>query len=509
MSIKRYIHFDSSFRDRTQWPTPSEFEVPVSVSGRNFTSTTARDPVSNSSVLFAWSSGRFSRDGGGEITGTIKSPPGNASTLIGSTTTGQTFIVELTHNSFGQSQHIDNYYVGAVARAYTGVNGGDDEDRRIVASKYIGISNDTAELDELIQITVDRPFSDTIDTGHSLTITDPTDFTITDHPVLFVPAGRDGENAYYGTILYNETTQQGQTITEYDATTRLITIKGDTTGWTKYDNFSIRRQLPWYVFEAQAATNNTVTIPSGSSVGDIVGGFLRVQATENGIDRYNYGSLTAPINEIYRIVNYNPSTYQITVSPNFSNPPNISNPQDPDPNIPLDPNRTFTTVRPRVEILPFSKDNLNPFSYSGSVLSETYASCYELELVSLILPNQILKNEYGNRIAFYPYVWVEISNTSTAEGAGSTVIYSNNPHSNKMKFMVPITDVSHPNATSFVNLDSANMKQTFKFRVNDTLKFSVRMPNGELFDTLDEETFSPNYPNRMKQINAVFSIQKI
>ena len=69
-----------------------------------------------------------------------------------------------------------------------------------------------------------------------------------------------------------------------------------------------------------------------------------------------------PENEIRRVVAYDTLTSTAIVSPPFSTAPL--------------PNR-------EVEILGFSYDNHNPFSYSGSVVSQQEMVCYELELLNL------------------------------------------------------------------------------------------------------------------------------
>jgi hypothetical protein len=121
-------------------------------------------------------------------------------------------------------------------------------------------------------------------------------------------------------------------------------------------------------------------------------------------------------------------------------------------------------------------------------------------------PNKILNCGYGNRIAFYPYIYVEISNVhSRAKNA----IYSNNFNAAKVTFRVPITDVQNPMNTSFLNFDGDRMIQTIKFNPHDNLFLSVRLSNGELFKTAETELFSPSSPNPEIQISACFKLKKI
>ena len=124
------------------------------------------------------------------------------------------------------------------------------------------------------------------------------------------------------------------------------------------------------------------------------------------------------------------------------------------------------------------------------------------------MPNQLLDNAYGTRIAYYPYVYVELSNTNNAS-AGNNIIYSNNPNSTKMLFRAAVTDVNQPLNTAFINLDSNTMTNTIKFKPNDSMKFSVKLSDGSVFKTIFSEKYSPSIPNPLIQISACFSIKRL
>jgi hypothetical protein len=78
-----------------------------------------------------------------------------------------------------------------------------------------------------------------------------------------------------------------------------------------------------------------------------------------------------------------------------------------------------------------------------------------------------------------------------------------------MVFRAPIYDVQNPNNSSFVNLDGDGMIQTLKFKPNDNLFFSVHLSNGELYETLEKENYSPLHPNPEIQISASFSFKRV
>ena len=48
----------------------------------------------------------------------------------------------------------------------------------------------------------------------------------------------------------------------------------------------------------------------------------------------------------------------------------------------------------------------------------------------LILPNVPLKSSIGDKIAFYPHIYVEICNISSSNACTNNII-SNNPNTNK------------------------------------------------------------------------------
>jgi hypothetical protein len=160
-----------------------------------------------------------------------------------------------------------------------------------------------------------------------------------------------------------------------------------------------------------------------------------------------------------------------------------------------------------INISCFNKDNFTPLSYNGSMLSINDTMCYEVTLISLSLPNESLLS--GSRISFYPYVYVEFANATAPSGASRELIYSNNPNSNNALFVVPITQTVQPLLSTFMVVSSSGMSQVIKFKPNDNLRFSVYLPDGTLFRTLENDIFSP-YPTFGRvQIEALFAIRRL
>jgi hypothetical protein len=159
-----------------------------------------------------------------------------------------------------------------------------------------------------------------------------------------------------------------------------------------------------------------------------------------------------------------------------------------------------------INIVTFSHDNFSPLDYIGTMVSMNEAVSYEIALLRLVLPNVPLKS--GSRVAFYPYLYVELSNVSSPMTMSQNIIYSNNPESGRALFIVPVRDMVMPVNSHFVKL-IGRTRQTVKFKPNDALRFSVFLPSGELFLTYQKDMKSPYEPNYRLQINAVFAIRRL
>lgn len=471
MSSTHYIEIDSTYRNRTMWPKPSDFDVIISQTGRN-TQLTALDPVSLAAPDVMWSSNYLNAISGATINVIADLLPTGfvGATRVSETSDLTTFII-VGFDVNNQLQKELGYYNGAVIKNTT-IAG---SERRITSYEYIG--NNRA------RITVSSSYGAILTNGLNLTISDPTDLSDINNPWFFVPNGKLGSNSYAGYLVYNETTNEYRTINNYDATTHVFTTTTAIPGtWTTTDNYTIRKQYPVLVDSAISGTTSNIVIPSGSSVDNFYKGmFLRLRSSVYG------NGLVLPGGEIRKIISYNGTTKTATVESPFLGSP-----------------VGFTG-----EILGFSYDNFNPFTYTGSTVSQQEMVCYEIELISLILPNLTLKGGFGSRIAFYPYVYVELTNLSSSRCGLNNIIYSNNPNATKMLFRAPVDDIQNPLLSSYVKIDGDGTVQTIKFKPNDNLHFSVHLSNGELYETVLEENFSPLVPNPLVQISALFSIKRV
>lgn len=484
MSNARYLEIDSTYRDRTIWPSPANFEVLISQTGRKGP-INAVDPVSLGVPITCWTGNLFnSNTPGTSVTVTVDSIVGV--NLIAGVNLPSSFVILAP---IGSLQQTSNYYVNAVANDTTIF-----VKRQIISYEYIG--TDSGGVNDRAIITVNNSFSDAFADGDTIVINDPTDLSNTTEAFLFVPNGRSGTNAYTGCIIYNETLKESRPIASYDTVTHLISPNtstasgGPLVGWSILHNYCIRKQNPIESTTiAVGTTFNTVALTAGSAVDDIYNGqFLRILAPIYG------NGVIEPQNQTRRIVDYDGATMTATVTPPFTNSAGVF---------------TAPTIGDGVEILSFSYDNLYPFVYTGSLVSQQEMVCYEIELLNLSLPNKTLNVGVGSRIAFYPYVYVELSNVSGASAGMKNTIYSNNPNSTRMVFRATIDDVPNPIISSFVKVDGDGMVQTLKFKPNDNLRFSVRLSNGEVYEVIEPENFSPLPPNPEIQISALFSIKRL
>ena len=78
-----------------------------------------------------------------------------------------------------------------------------------------------------------------------------------------------------------------------------------------------------------------------------------------------------------------------------------------------------------------------------------------------------------------------------------------------MLFRAAIDDIPAPVISPFVKIDGDGMVQTVKFKPNDNFKFGVYLPNGEPLQTVELDSFSPDYPDPLLQVSAMFSLKRL
>jgi len=162
----------------------------------------------------------------------------------------------------------------------------------------------------------------------------------------------------------------------------------------------------------------------------------------------------------------------------------------------------------QLRILRFDDDTSVAMNYTGSWVSQNQMVCYQIELVSLILPNLPLSNFRGGLIAFYPYVYVELTNATAPSGGTPGILYSNNPNAKRALFKCAITNTPTPDISKFIKISGNGAVQTVKFKPNDALKFRVFLSDGSLFRTRQQDAAPPSFPVPAVQVSAQFAIKR-
>ena len=466
---RRYLEIDSTYRNRALYTNPSSFTVLISQSGTK-TKLSAYDPIAKATPVNIFSPDDLILNGG------TTSNPANP------IQTKNEFFVCFPVAS--NAVKTTGYYVGSpITVASSSI---------VIITSWEYLSSDGIE--DCFFITVSDGLTASPGSGDAVTfVTGTTNLTLA---TIFIPGGISADSYYNNLIVWNQTLTEYRPIISYDGDTKIATLDispeagGPVTGWATADTLVLRHIPPQQNGTLTFGTSNTVTLPSTSSniIDFYTGDFIRFTSL-TGTDE----------NKICRITKYTGSGQSTGPSPFVPIDPYIST---------LDCSiGTLAPLTGTYEILNFTKDNANPFVYTGSMVSQQEMVCYEIKLVNLVLPNITLVT--GGRIAFYPYVYIELQNISSSSAGNKHVIYSNNPNATRMLFRAAISDISNPLLSPFIKIDADGMVQTVKFKPNDNFKFAVYLPNGTPFQTVLQDSVSPEEPNILVQISALFELKRL
>lgn len=512
MSNKRYIQIESTYRDRKSWRNPSEFEIPLNQ--RVQTRHTAYDAVCDSAPIHQWKVDEFNV---GATPATkekvlrgfvdVNFVDGTSGSVAGLTSAGdqKTIIIKFVtdDSQYNVPQKIKDYYVGAVMEANVYNIASSDgllkkERRRIVSSTYLApdqysVVGGSSSDEHYVQFTLDRNFSDDVhhgvygnstltpDGATPISIIDPS-FSTNGVEKVFVPYGRLGEDSYRDYYLYNDIDKESYKITNYDPITHLLTIDSIPTTTLMGKDVCIRKSLPLHTDTISASGTKDIEVPVSNLNTEedfYKGHYIRIL---NGVDSENLKIVKSEFISTSSTIKF---TFDKIITSSIT---------------------VGTTV---YEILGFSRDNLSSLNYTGSTVSNQESKCHEIELLNMILPNKIVKNGNGSRLTYYPYLYVEFTNITSPTSNGSNIIYSNNPNSKKCIFKATMDDIPNPLTSPFIKIDGDGMLQTIKFKINDNLKFVVRLPNGEPLEFDEQDTITPVEPDPYSQISALFSVRQL
>lgn len=466
----RFIELYSKHRDRMQFPYPSYFEVPFYK-----TVSSVIDPVLSGAIYYTWTP--------------VYSEPFTFLPLKSGTSNSSPKLY--VSNSTPQPT-IPQYYNGFTIV----VSDGMDTQTRLITSY------DPVE----VSVTMTTAFDFT---GHNVQQGDLyTLFEMNTPSLIHLPIIDQNDNGvseiaeyYYGYYVMDETLSYGSTIVgrpiiDYDNELRYCHLAEPfPVSWNVTDSYTLRKSLPFEKWILSSPTTRddkgriVFTLPPDSSKSPTLYVNKYIYRTTFSAAPLTYDNYQfKPIYGTYKIVEYDPITHQVFCNDDPKN-------NDPPP-----------TIGDTINIVDYEYDNAAALAYTGSMISQNETVCYEVSIISLILPNVTLST--GSRIAFYPYVYVLFENAIIASGASHDLIYSNNPQSGNALFIVHVTDVVQPVIGRFVKL-IGRMRQTVKFKPNTSLRFSVYLPDGTLFLPVKSDHFMPYEPDPALQIDAVFSIRRL
>ncbi len=242
---------------------------------------------------------------------------------------------------------------------------------------------------------------------------------------------------------------------------------------TPTNNYNLRKDIPLLrdVLTVNATSPTTITLGAlASNVSNFyVGMYLRIFT---GLATNSYA----------RITSYNGATKVANVSPALSG-------------IPL--------AGDAYEICKFTKDNFSPLFYNGTT-TMNQAVCYNIELINLILPNVEISNGNAGFMDDYPYFLVKLYNLNSKPL--NPLMYTNNPNAKECLFKMPMH--LYLKDENFFTLDKCKAVQQITMKPDDSLHFSVCLPNGEPIVYKYSDYFSPSEPNPFLQISASFVLKK-
>ncbi len=170
------------------------------------------------------------------------------------------------------------------------------------------------------------------------------------------------------------------------------------------------------------------------------------------------------------------------------------------------------TVSDLLGILFFSRDNEHPLNYESSMFEDQWqcrsqVHVYDLELLSVQIPNKLFYGHPGGFASNYPFFFVTLLNQSSTQREDS-VIYSNNPHASydKVTFVCPNMDISSPDFASFVKFDGGGIFSAFCIKPNDKLELIIRAPDGRILQLAEDDSNSPFLPKIFNQVSALFAV---
>lgn len=285
----------------------------------------------------------------------------------------------------------------------------------------------------------------------------------------------------YSQVQYN-------TVISYNNTTKAITTSVDfpiATQPVANSKYVMRKNKPLYI-------GNVNSIDPTNTIVD-----LYVNPTVNG-----YGSIPNDRLSSYylRVRNSTDPTLnnRIVGFTLIANPPLLANQIK--LNSPL-----ALQIDDSIEIIGPGQNIITSLRYASGGAQSIQGGDYELELLWLSVPNQVLDVGYGGTLDRYPYIYCSLYTGIT--NTTQQVLYSNNPYTSKVLFKVPVNE--YFGDTSFITLKDSKAKQTVYFDPSQDLFFELTLPDGTVISFNEFDNMPPYPPNPFLQINLLVSMKKI
>ena len=510
---KKYLELDSNYRNRNLFPKQSCFDVAISQSGMNSQSY-AFDPITDAYPIISFKISDETVSGATGATG-YGSTYGNTGACL-STSSVTKFLYSIYGLSNTSNLLQQNYFVGAVMYSTLSTQVAS----RIQEWTYVTTIPGTTIPETLSQtvfsVLVDVPIP-------SQYVNNPTQLyigqmsNITGSPQqIFIPTLANIPNVYNNYYIYNQTGSSYTQISNFDRDTHLAVAGSVVSGWNQTDVLVLRKTLPTSFVGGYTLKNGSTSIPTigNYNICSLIQGSTGIITNTSYINSFikyypNINDIpittTRIIGIVLKLVSKGITTYIVDTTGSQYNT-YISNPIYTVSFTEFIATAQLIPLNSILEILQFTKDNFSPFIYNGSLTSQNQPVSYDIMLNSLTLPNVVLST--GGRIAYYPYVYVEIENRGSSSSNINT-IYSNNPNTYKAVFKVPITDLNHPLTTPFVKLTGNNIVQTIPFKINCDMHVNIKLPDGTFFETQQSDNPPGQTPNPMLQISIVFEVNRV
>lgn len=467
----QYIELTSTYRNRSEFPKQARFCVSNNLSNGNLSLLTAQDPVSNAFPIYAGIVGLL--NGSGTFNGGTYVNPQLAVT---SSTVTDAYKGYRLYDTTAPTQN-------RLVTGYTPANTSTTLQLPFVSGSWAATDGYTITDESTIannKLVVQ--YQDVFGKPSYRLMESLVGYTVTVYKW-------DGVSNYLQTPVTSTTVSYDTTLNTFTISPTL-TLAQDDLAMIRKETYSSNG-----VFQPLSTGGNTIQLDASSSlVKDAYKGmflFILPIGTDPGVSNMS--------NYVYKIVSYqgvDPITLVPTRIATLDRAYDVSNYTQ----------LVLGTLQNRIyELLPFSYDNAQNYFFSGSRLSQEASACSEVEIVDIILPNVPLKT--GSRSALYPYFFVNVESTNASFNSSNS-IYSNNPNSRRSNFLVPLRDISNPFATAFIKLDSS-MTPTLKFNPKEPLSFTLTLPDGTLFQTLEDDTQSPLPPNPLLQITLILSVKRM